>query len=136
MSMLESKIQKVMPITQDHDKVLDLIFTPEEEKVSTAIDLVIPVTKGKGSNDYGWFPTFGATGSGYGEITAPGEGTWDVFVYDKVNKQYIIKKYGMKKGEKVYVTYETNFWGVHPVVTVRWSEPKDTTFKMKLNGSI
>lgn len=136
MSMLESKIKKVMPITQDHEKVLDLVFTPEEEKVAIPIDVTVPVKNGTGSKDFGWKPTFGATGTGYAEITAPDKGAWDILVYDKTAKQYIIKKYGVKKGEKVYFSYETSFWGVHPVVNVTWSEGGDTTLVVHIELSV
>jgi hypothetical protein len=133
MSTLENKIKKVMPITDGHDQVLNLIFTPDEEKLPIIIDIEIPIKNGVGKADFGWKPTFGGTIKATAEITAPGEGTWNGLVYDMVAKKYILEAHSVKKGEKVELTsYKTNFLGIRPVVNVKWSHSGDTTLKVHL----
>ena len=112
-------------ITQE--QAIALPEKPKELMVQGTVNQTfkIPIKSGKGSVEASKY-TYGVKLTGYFVVESPNEGTWNIVA--TVAGKTVMNKSGVKKGEQIQFTAETNFWSDTEVkVVATWSVGGDTT---------
>ena len=120
-------------ITQE--QAIALPEKPKEWNVQGTVDqnFYVPIKSGKGWIEAIMY-TYGVTITGYFVIESPDEGTWNIVV--TVDDKIVVNQSGVKKGEQMPFTAETNFWSDTKVkVDATWSNGGDTAAAMGVHAT-